>query len=91
LCFVLTICDNYLLLVGPRTGEGVFPGEIVEVVQSIDMNSNTFLRLADDRGWVFCTHPTNMTMLFTQVPRDQYSYIERPSKYKIDRALVCDM
>lgn len=56
---------------GPRTGEGVFPGEVVEVVQVLRLNpialnkaggggqtQQTFLRLADDRGWVMENHPT---------------------------------
>jgi hypothetical protein len=45
---------------GPRTGEGLFPGDVVEIVQSIhdDDNNQVYLRLADDRGWVFENHPT---------------------------------
>ena len=44
---------------GPRTGEGLFPGDVIEVVQTIeDKETNQkYLRLADDRGWVFENHP----------------------------------
>ncbi len=45
---------------GPRTGEGLFPGEVVEVIQVVeDVGENQrYLRLADDRGWIFESHPT---------------------------------
>lgn len=53
---------------GPRTGEGLFPGEVVEVVQTIDEDeakdhgcgggTQRYLRLAEDKGWVFEKHPT---------------------------------
>lgn len=42
---------------GPRTGEGLFPGEFVEVVQILEEAGQRYLRLADDRGWVFENHP----------------------------------
>lgn len=42
---------------GPRTGEGLFPGEIIEVVQILEQGGQRYLRLADDRGWVFENHP----------------------------------
>ncbi len=44
------------MFVGPRTLEGVYPGEVVEVNQIIHRDGNTFLRLADDRGWVYEKH-----------------------------------
>jgi hypothetical protein len=46
---------------GPRTGEGLFPGDIVEIAQSIpdkEEKNQTYLRLVDDRGWVFENHPS---------------------------------
>jgi len=42
---------------GPRTGEGLYPGEIIEVVQVVEVGDQRYLRLADDRGWVFENHP----------------------------------
>ena len=55
---------------GPRTGEGLYPGEVFEVIHTFDSvdsssqkepnnknTANTFLRLADDRGWIFERHP----------------------------------
>lgn len=59
---------------GPRTGEGLFPGDVVEIVQILEENDlptddatgsalddgprQRYLRLAGDRGWVFENHPT---------------------------------
>lgn len=45
---------------GPRTGEGLFAGDIVEIVQTIEDSENNqrYLRLSDDRGWVFENHPS---------------------------------
>ncbi|CAM9610764.1 unnamed protein product, partial [Ectocarpus sp. 6 AP-2014] len=37
----------------PRTGDGLFPGEVVEVTQVLSSEDVTFLRLANDRGWTF--------------------------------------
>jgi hypothetical protein len=54
---------------GPRTGEGVYPGEIFEVVHELNVAAdatnagNTFLCLADERGWVFIRHPKYNTLL----------------------------
>lgn len=45
---------------GPRTGEGLYPGDIVEIQQVIDSQvgkEQHFLRLANDQGWVFEFHP----------------------------------
>lgn len=52
----LYVIRMYMPLVGPRTLEGVYPGEIVEVIQILHRDGNTFLRLADDRGWVYEKH-----------------------------------
>lgn len=81
-------------VLGPRTGEGLFPGDIVEIVQIVteeerdaynnnvtinnknntnnnndnnaneEIESQRFLRLAGDRGWVFESHPTVQIHLF---------------------------
>lgn len=40
----------------PRTLEAVHPGEVIEVVQVLENDGNMFLRLADDRGWVYGRH-----------------------------------
>jgi hypothetical protein len=40
----------------PRTLEAVHPGEVIEAVQVLENDGNTFLRLADDRGWVYERH-----------------------------------
>ena len=66
----------------------MFPGEIIEVIQTIDMKDNTYLRLADDRGWVFTLHPTNLTPLLTPLEAGEYSYHERNVKFKVDASLV---
>jgi hypothetical protein len=74
---------------GPRTGEGLFAGDIVEVsiyscssvslidvyslflslkiVQILDdkTNNQRYLRLSDDRGWVFENHPVSNYALLT--------------------------
>ncbi|KAG5175947.1 P-loop containing nucleoside triphosphate hydrolase protein [Tribonema minus] len=45
----------------PRTGDGVVPGEVVEVEQAIEKRSGAvFLRLADERGWVLLRSPHDM-------------------------------
>ncbi len=36
----------------PRTGEGLFPGEVIEVVQVLSHGGIVFLRIADGRGYV---------------------------------------
>lgn len=52
---------------GPRTGEGLFAGEIIEIVQTIDEKEKNqkYLRLADDRGWVFENHPLGQYSILT--------------------------
>ena len=45
---------------GPRTNEGIFPGEVIEICQILRKDGNVFLRLADDRGWLFESHPTGL-------------------------------
>mmetsp|Transcript_24142 Transcript_24142/g.41010 ORF Transcript_24142/g.41010 Transcript_24142/m.41010 type:complete len:270 (+) Transcript_24142:1304-2113(+) len=55
-----------------RTGEGVFPGEHVEVVATREDGNQTYLELADNRGWVFTVNPKTGTPLF--VPAVGYTY-----------------
>jgi PH domain len=51
----------------PRTSEGIYPGQVVEMVQVIAIAENNFLRLADDKGWVFSRHPKDMQTLLVRV------------------------
>lgn len=56
---ISTLTNVICMFSGPRTGEGLFPGEVVEVVQVLDdrTEGQRYLRLADDRGWIFENHP----------------------------------
>eukprot|EP00903_Cladosiphon_okamuranus_P006316 g6191.t2 len=49
----------------PRTGDGLFPGDIVEVVQ--ELTDKGFYRLADDRGWAPIRDPAGDAPLFEGV------------------------
>mmetsp|Transcript_1578 Transcript_1578/g.2529 ORF Transcript_1578/g.2529 Transcript_1578/m.2529 type:complete len:856 (+) Transcript_1578:141-2708(+) len=77
---------------GPRTGEGVFPGEVVEVVQAIpDLTTNqVYLRLAYDRGWAIARHPTSKNAVLCEVRGDyveekvQYRFVARSSSSRGD-------
>lgn len=66
----------------------MFPGEIVEVVQTIEKEGNTFLRLADDRGWVFRLHPVNLSELLCQLQAGEYYYVEKMKSYKVSPSQV---
>eukprot|EP00904_Undaria_pinnatifida_P011109 jgi/Undpi1/7128/HiC_scaffold_22.g09602.m1 len=48
----------------PRAGDGLFPGEVIEVTQVLSSGSLTFLRLANNRGWTYARSPTNGDVLF---------------------------
>ncbi|CAM9568889.1 unnamed protein product [Phaeothamnion confervicola] len=54
----------------PYTGEGIFPGDTVEVVQILSRNGIEYLRLADDRGWTFTRHPEDNSLLFEELDED---------------------
>lgn len=73
-------------LLGPRTGEGIYPGEYVEIVQILESSNNTYLKLAEDRGWVFTTHPVHLTELFVQFTG--YHYEEVNLEYRVDPSVV---
>jgi hypothetical protein len=67
---------------GPRTGEGIYPGEVFEVVQQIQSSSAqgtgiTYLALADDRGWVFDKHPTGGYDLIVQLQPQDFRFLEK--------------
>eukprot|EP00903_Cladosiphon_okamuranus_P011132 g10508.t1 len=51
----------------PRTGEGLFPGEIIEVVQVLSNRKKVFLRLANDRGWTYAANPEDGSVLFEEM------------------------
>lgn len=56
-----------------RTGEGIFPGEHVEVVSTREGEGTmSYLQLADHRGWVFSSNPSTAALLF--VPAVGYTY-----------------
>lgn len=71
---IRSLPDQY----GPRTGEGIYPGEIFEVVQLIHSPTGViYLRLADDRGWVFDKHPSGGYDLIIQLQPHEYKYQEK--------------
>jgi hypothetical protein len=51
----------------PRSGEGVYPGEVIEVVESIEDFDNRYLRLDNDRGWVCIKDAVTNKTLFHEV------------------------
>lgn len=59
----------------PRTGETIFPGEYLEVVQIIDVEGHLFLRLADDRGWAKVWHPKNIGNLLVRARECVFSNV----------------
>jgi hypothetical protein len=78
---------------GPRTGEGVHPGEVVEVLEVLpdpDPDSPLrYLRLADDRGWLFDIHPSTRTPLLLSLQKDvHYSCTGGSTKMKIEELRV---
>jgi hypothetical protein len=78
---------------GPRTGEGIYPGEIFEIVQQISMptsNGITYLALADDRGWVFDKHPTGGYDLIVQLQPQEYKYLEKITTVMVNADQVQD-
>lgn len=48
----------------PRTGDGLFPGEVIEVMQVFSADDLTYLRLANERGWTYARSPTDGSVLF---------------------------
>ncbi|CAM9932796.1 unnamed protein product [Scytosiphon promiscuus] len=71
----------------PRTGDGLFPGEVIEIVQVIS-NKETkkvFLRLADDRGWTYAEDPQDGSVLFEEIGG---AFIEEAMDYRAARGEV---
>ncbi|CAM9581772.1 unnamed protein product [Pylaiella littoralis] len=48
----------------PRTGDGLFPGEVIDVTQVLSSDGLSFLRLANDRGWTYGRSPADGSVLF---------------------------
>eukprot|EP00611_Tribonema_gayanum_P023585 TRINITY_DN4993_c0_g1_i2.p1 TRINITY_DN4993_c0_g1~~TRINITY_DN4993_c0_g1_i2.p1 ORF type:complete len:285 (+),score=71.93 TRINITY_DN4993_c0_g1_i2:149-1003(+) len=48
----------------PRTGEGLFAGNVIEVVQKLTKDDTVYLRLADKRGWTILQDPETGSVLF---------------------------
>ncbi|CAM9355556.1 unnamed protein product [Discosporangium mesarthrocarpum] len=51
----------------PRTGDGLFPGEVIEVDQVLAKDNATYLRIASDRGWTYAKNPGDQTILFEEI------------------------
>ena len=74
---------------GPRTGSGIYPGEIFEVSQQIySNNGTTILQLSDDRGYVFDKHPIGGYDLIIPLQSDKYLYQERNVSLVVNKNLV---
>eukprot|EP00752_Nemacystus_decipiens_P009298 g8309.t1 len=55
----------------PHAGDGLFEGEVIEVVQELTNNGVEFLRMANDRGWTFAhMEAGGGKPLFTKVSGD---------------------
>eukprot|EP00752_Nemacystus_decipiens_P009414 g8417.t1 len=54
----------------PRTGDGLFPGEVIEVAQVLTNKEKVFLRIANDRGWTYAKNPADDSMLFEEISGD---------------------
>lgn len=64
-CFLFRSCPIcFPQSKAPRTGEGLFPGEVIEVTQVLSSEGSTFLRLANDRGWTYARSPSDGGVLF---------------------------
>ncbi|CAM9144262.1 unnamed protein product [Ectocarpus sp. 12 AP-2014] len=51
----------------PRTGDGLFPGEVIEVVQILTNKETEFLRIGNDRGWTYAKNPADDSTLFEEI------------------------
>eukprot|EP00903_Cladosiphon_okamuranus_P006607 g6454.t1 len=51
----------------PRTGDGLFPGEVIEVEQVLTNKEKVFLRIANDRGWTYAKSPADDSTLFEEI------------------------
>ncbi|CAM9178970.1 unnamed protein product, partial [Hapterophycus canaliculatus] len=54
----------------PRTGDGLFPGEVIEVTQVLTNKEKVFLRIANDRGWTYAKNPVDDSTLFEEISGD---------------------
>ncbi|CBJ30507.1 conserved unknown protein [Ectocarpus siliculosus] len=51
----------------PRTGDGLFPGEVIEVAQTLTNKETEFLRIGNDRGWTYAKNPADGSTLFEEI------------------------
>ncbi|CAM9169756.1 unnamed protein product [Laminaria digitata] len=51
----------------PRTGDGVFPGEVIEVTQAMSNKGKIYLRIASNRGWMHALNPSDDSALFEEI------------------------
>lgn len=58
-----------------RTGEGVFPGDVVVGTCVREVGGVPYLRLADGSGWVFVTHPTTGIALLQPISEEEATVI----------------
>eukprot|EP00752_Nemacystus_decipiens_P009380 g8383.t1 len=69
----------------PRTGEGIFPMEVVEVVQLLPVGEDhLWLRLADERGWTCGRHTKDGEPCLDQVAGE---IVEDSRVYELPRNL----
>lgn len=61
---------------------------LLQVIQKLKNDDNIFLRLADDRGWVFQFHPKARYDLMLKVPGD---YLEEESTYSYPEHFIDDL
>ncbi|CAM9208802.1 unnamed protein product [Ascophyllum nodosum] len=63
---------SFPLVESPRTGEGLFEGEVIEVTQIFTNGEVKFFRMADDRGWTTASdiEARNGKPLFSEVKGD---------------------
>ncbi|CAN0100971.1 unnamed protein product [Scytosiphon promiscuus] len=54
----------------PRTGDGLFPGEVIEVTQVLTNKEKVYLRIANDRGWTYAKNPADDSVLFEEISGD---------------------
>lgn len=70
-------------LEAPRTGDGLFEGEVMEVTQVLNRGEGIkYMRLADGRGWVCMNPPGSPADMYALVSAD---YVPDRNTYKFQR------
>lgn len=54
----------------PRTGDGLFPAEVIEVTQVLSNKDKVYLRIANDRGWTYANNVPDNAILFEEIKGD---------------------